>query len=311
MVSQRAHFTQPYHTKPNKAKQGKAILQNFTVAFLVIVGLSYSILSLSDSWIKTSLITITVVTGVLWLVSHGKIRKLGSALKFTLALIMIFTISFTAVEGYLLWNGGYPSTYVLAQPTVSLSLQKMLNSSVEQIVQGAENSQTFALLKLEHGNNLTFESMNLSPSNGYLSGGYISVDFASSSGNRYFHCYSADGHQYIIQVTTYNGKLISQQSSQQTVDAALKQIDALGLNWFYNQAIEIAQNRTLNLPSVDSVVVTLAFGEGFGGYQGLSLQLTGFHQTVQPNGSINGNGVLISEFQPNGTLIYMSNPPQP
>ena len=224
---------------------------------------------------------------------------------------MIFTISFTAVEGYLLWNGGYPTTYTPTQPTVTLNLQKMLNASVEQIVQSAEDSQTFALLKLEHGSNLTFESMNLSPSNGYLSGGYISVDFASSSGNRYFHCYSADGHQYIILVSTYNGELISQQPSQQTVDAALKQIDALGLNWFYNQALEIAQNRTLNLPSIDSVVITLALDEGFGGYPGLSLQLTGFHQTVQPNGSINGDGVLISEFQPNGTLIYMSNPPKP
>ena len=277
----------------------------------MVIGVSYSFLGLSDSWIKTSLIAITLVTGALWLVSHRKVRRVGSALKFTLALVMIFSISFTAVEGYLLWNAGYPATYTPTQPTVTLNLQKMLNASIEQIVQSAEDSQTFALLKLEYGSNLMFESMNLSPSSGYLrSGGYISVDFASSSGNRYFHCYSADGHQYIIQVTTYNSELISQQSSQQTVDMALKQIDALGLNWFYNQALEIAQNRTTNLPSVDSVVVTLAFGEGFGGYQGLSLQLTGFHQTVQPNGSINGDGVLISEFQPNGTLIYMSNPPK-
>ena len=82
---------------------------------------------------------------------------------------MIFTISFTAVEGYLLWNGGYPTTYTPTQPTVTLNLQKMLNASVEQIVQSAEDSQTFTLLKLEHGSNLTFESMNLSPSNGYLS----------------------------------------------------------------------------------------------------------------------------------------------
>jgi hypothetical protein len=295
----------PSQTKPGKTR---AFLQNFVVVFLLVVGLSYSFLGLSDSWIKTSLIAVTLVTGALWLVSHGKVRRVGTALKFTLALVMIFSISFTAVEGYLLWNAGYPATYTPTQPTVTLSLQKMLNASVEQIVQRMEDSQTFALLKLEHGSDIIFESMNLSPSNGYLNGGYISVDFASSSGNKYFHCYSADGHQFIIQVTTYNGQLISQQPSQQTVDVALKQIDALGLNWFYNQALEIAQNRTLNLPSVDSVVVTLALEEGFGGYQGLSLQLTGFHQTVQPNGNINGDGVLISEFQPNGTLIYMSQP---
>lgn len=219
----------PSQTKPSKTR---AFFQNAIVAFLVIVGLPCSFLLLSNSWIKTTLIAISLAVGALWLVSHGKLRRLGSALIFTLALIMIFTISFTAVEGYLLWNGGYPATYTPTQPTVTLSLQKMLNASVEQIVQSAEDSQTFALLKLEHGSSLTFESMNLSPSNRYLSGGYISVDFASSSGNKYFHCYSTDGHQYIIQVTTYNGELIPQQSSQQTVDAALKQIDALGLTGF-------------------------------------------------------------------------------
>jgi len=299
----------PCNAAPSRTRSSKArsIFLNITVGFLAIVGLSCAVFSLSDSWIRSSLIAISLGAGVLLLLSGGKLR---SALKIALIAVMVFTIGFTAVEGYLLWNGGYPATYTPTQPTVTLTLQKMLNTSVEPIVQSLEDSQTFALLKLEYGSNLTFESLNLSPSNGWLIGGYISIDFASSSSNRDFHCYSADGHQYIIQVTNYNGELISQQPSQRTIDMALKQIDALGLNWFYNQAVEIAQNRTLNLPSIDSVAVTLNFGEGpaSGSYQGLTLQLVGYHQTVQPNGSIYGDGVLISEFQPNGTLIYMSKP---
>ena len=98
-----------------------------------------------------------------------------------------------------------------------------------------------------------------------------------------------------------------QYPSNQTADMALKRIDALGLNWFYNQALEIAQNRTANLPTIDSVDITITFG-GAGSYQGLTLQLIGYHQTILPNGGISGDGVLISEFEPNGTLLYMSKP---
>jgi hypothetical protein len=294
----------PSRTTPSQAKLSKtrAIFQNLIVAFLVFVGLFCSVLLLSNSWIKIALIGLALVTGVLWLVSRGKLR---SALKLVFVAVMIFSISFTAVESYLFWNGGYPATYSTTEPQVTLSMQKMLNSSVEQIVQSAEKSQTLSLLKLEHGGNITFESLNLSPARWV--GGYIGIDFASKTNNAYFRFYSSDGHQYIVEPSTYGGQLMSQlYPSNQTADMALKRIDALGLNWFYNQALEIAQ-RTANLPTIDSVDITITFG-GAGSYQGLTLQLIGYHQTILPNGGISGDGVLISEFEPNGTLLYMSKP---
>jgi hypothetical protein len=296
----------PSHTTQSQAKLSKTrvIFQNLIVAFLVFVGMFCSVLLLSDSWIKIALIGLALVTGVLWLVSRGKLR---SALKLAFVAVMIFSISFTAVESYLFWNGGYPATYSSTESQVTLSMQKMLNSSVEQIVQSAEKSQTFSLLKLEHGGNITFESLNLFPASHGV-GGYIGIDFASNTNNAYFHFYSSDGHQYIVEPSTYGGQLMSQlYPSNQTPDMALKWIDGLGLNWFYNHALEIARNRTANLPTVDSVDITITFG-GVGSYQGLTLQLIGYHQTILSNGGINGDGVLISEFQPNGTLLYMSKP---
>ena len=78
MASQKNPF---YPAVLRQAKQSqpelRAFFQNFTVAFLVIVGLFYSFVGLSDSWIKTSLIAISLVIGALWLVSHRKIRKIG------------------------------------------------------------------------------------------------------------------------------------------------------------------------------------------------------------------------------------------
>jgi hypothetical protein len=296
----------PHHDAPSqmKANKAKAIFQNVVFGFLVIAGLFCSALLLSNSWIKIALISISLVTGAVWLLSR---RILRSTLKFTLVALMIFAISLTAVESYLFWNGGYPTTYVSTEPQVTLSMQKMLNSSVEKLVQSIEDSQTFNLLRLEHGGNTAFESLKLWPSHG--SGGYVSIDFASNVNNAYFHFYSGDGHQYIIDPMTYNGQVMSQlYPSEQTTDEALKQIDALGLNWFYNQALEIAQNRTTILPTVNYLNIELTFGQGVGNYQGIIIQLVGYHRTTLANGNLNDEGILISEFQPDGTLIYMSKP---
>ncbi len=298
----------PSHATLSQTRQSNArpIFLNLTVGFLILVGLFCCFFLLSNSWIKFLLIGLSLVTGVMWAVSHGRLRK---ALKFTLIIMMIVSISFTAVEGYLFLNVGYPATYTPTQPKV-LSLQTMLNASLEQVIQGIEGSQTFSLLKLEYGDNIAFESMQLQPvgPHGY---GYIRVDFASIDSHAYFHFFSSDGHQFILQPSTYSGQLMSQiYPSNETPQESLGRIDTLGLNWFYNQALEIAQNRTTSLPTIDTLHISLTYGQATIAYSGITVELIGYHETTLLNGGVNGDGVLIGDFQPNGALIYMSNPAQ-
>lgn len=281
----------------------KAVLQSIISGLLVAVGLFFAVLLLSNSWIKLLVIGTFLVGEVSWLLSRGSLKR---ALKYFIVAIMIFAISFTSFESYMFWNAGYPPTYTPSEPKTSLSLQGMLNASLTQILQNIEQSPAFNLLKLEYGDNITFESMKLEPSNG--PGGYISVDFLTENSNAYFHFFSSNGHQYIAQKTSYQGSLASQRyPSNQTAQETFKQIDSLGISWFYNRALEIAQNRTTNLPSVDSLTLTITYEE-HGSYQGITLQLTGFHQTVLEDGSIHGEGIIIADFQPDGTLIYMTQP---
>jgi hypothetical protein len=83
-----------------------------------------------------------------------------------------------------------------------------------------------------------------------------------------------------------------------TAKEAFAQIDALGLQWFYNRALEIAQNRTGGVPKIDALSFTMTY-ESNGNYEGITLLLIG---------SLNGGSTLIADFEPNGTLIYMSQP---
>ena len=135
----------------------------------------------------------------------------------------------------------------------------------------------------------------------------VQVDFYGQHSNTYFYLVSSSGYPYHVSVGTY----IKNQFHPQWLAAknAFTQIDALGLQCFYNRALEIAQNRTSNLPTIDSLSITLTYGSNTD-YEGLFVQLIGSHQTVIPNGSINGKGVLIAVFKPDGTLLYMSQPTQ-
>ncbi len=85
-------------------------------------------------------------------------------------------------------------------------------------------------------------------------------------------------------------------STQASVQAALNEIDAKGVEWFFNTAVE-TQNKTGDLPNIDSLILHLSYVEQLN-YRGFILTLIGTneHLTV-------GMHELRSEFQPDGTLI--------
>ena len=242
----------PTRTTSNqmKANRLRIVFQNLVLGFLIIAGLLCSVLLL-NSWLKFIVIASILVGGLLWRYSHGNFRKV---FKFFLVAVMIFVISFTAVELNLFSDAGYPPTYSSSQQGITLSKSNILNVSLAQIVQDIENTPTYKVLTLQLGP-ATAENIKLDTS---LPGGSVQVDFYGQRSNAYFYFLSNSGHPYRVSVGTY----IKNQFHPQWFAAkdAFTQIDALGLQWFYDRALEMAQNRTSNLPTIDSLSITLTYG---------------------------------------------------
>jgi hypothetical protein len=296
---------------PNRASSNQATkkeiplnFQNVFLACLLLAGFICYWSYLSNSWIKFLLLGITLAFGGLWVLAQGKLKRV---LKVSLAVMLIFVISFAAFETFMFQNAGYPVYYSQTEPQVSLSQQQMFNASLSQIVQSAQASSTFNLLRFEHGNNFSVVTVELWPYNGASTiGGYVGVEFYFANDNFYAHLYSHNGHQYIVEPDKYEGFPIPQSyRSNQETNKAIEQIDLLGPNWFYSQALQIAQNKTPNIPSVDSIDMTLKFQDISGIYQGFTLVIVGDHhlpKTANQNAP-SDEGVLLSYFAPNGTFI--------
>lgn len=292
----------PTRTASNqtKASRMRVVFQNLALGFLLIAGLLCSILLLNSSWIKFIVITLISVGGLLWRFSHGSLRK---AFKFFWVCVLIFAISFTAVEIYMFSNAGYPPTYTPSQPT--LSMQALLNASVTEIVQGIEQSPTFRFLNLEH-KEIALETIELNP---VVTGG-ICVTYFLEDTHSIVQFTSRCGQQYRVTISRLIGQPFSEKySGTKPTEEMLQQIDALSLKEFYNKALQIAHNRTCDLQAIDSLSITINF-EHYMDYQGITLQMRGHHEIILPDGHIDGEGVLIADFQPDGTLLYMSQPTQ-
>lgn len=286
-------YATPSQRKPNHAK---TIFQNIIFGFLV-AGLLCSLVLLSNSWIKFLILAITLVAGVVWLASHGRLRN---ALKFTLVAVMLFAISFTAFEGYLFWNAGYPSTYIESEPTVTISYPRILNISLTEVVQSAEKTTAFSLFKVEHPGEVTSESILLDTT---FPGGRIEVTFYNEAANTGFGFIASSGYPYHASAIPRIGQPPSRlYSQQQTPEETLKQIDSLGLHWFYERASEIYQNRTGTSLNITSLEVSTQWLE-YDDFQGMNLWLVGWQRV--------GNSlydVFNAAFQPDGTLLNMNIP---
>src|SRR5271157_1577494 len=281
----------PARVLPNQKKTGRirSIFLNFFIGFLVIAGF-FSVFILIDSWIKFVLLGLVLVGGLVWRFSHGNVKK---TFKFFVVAVLIFLISFTAVEFNLIWNAGYPAASVSAEPNVTISYPSILNISLTQLNQAIEKSPTYELLALEHGKTNP-ESIKLYT---YFPGGWVQVDFYGENSNVFFYFLASSGHQYHVNVESFIGRPFPPSYVQYSSQQAFAQIDALGLQWFYNRAVDLAQNRTGSTPKIDALSLTMNFEDQSNvGYEGITLQLTG---------SYHGPSTLIADFEPNGTLLYM------
>ena len=290
------------HALPNQKKTGRirVVFLNLVIGFLVIAGL-FSALILIDSWIKLVLVGSILVGGLVWRFTHGNVKK---ALKFFVVAVLIFSISFTAVEFNLTWNAGYPPTYTLIQPGITISRANILNASLTQIVQNIERTPTYELLTIQFGA-VTAETIKLSTS---FPGGLVHVDFYGKNSNAYFYFRSSSGFPYHVNAGSSQTTFITRFHPQaQSAKDSFAQIDDLGLQWFYDRALDIAQNRTGSVPKIDELAFIMTFeGQGYIGYDRTYVGYEGI--TVQLTGWLNGGSTLIADFEPNGTLIYMSQP---
>jgi hypothetical protein len=271
------------------------IVKSVLAGILIAIGLFSAAVFLGNSWIKLVVISLIIVSGIVWLVSHGALRR---AVKYMILAVMVFAISFSAFEWYILWNAGYPPVFMPSQPGATVSYSNILNASLTEVVQSASNSPAFGLISLEYPGKITFESMKLDTT---FRGGRIEVLFYQDSSNLGFRFVSSAGQSYHASVLSWRGQPFSRTFPQeQSPEETLKQIDNLGLSWFYNRAIEAYQIKTGASPEVNALQVSIQW-ENYGDYQGMTLLLVGSYEH-----NFAGQGVFFANFQPNGTLLYLN-----
>ncbi|MCL2359343.1 hypothetical protein [Candidatus Bathycorpusculum sp.] len=279
----------------------KSTTKNLLMAAVTTAGLLCAAIFLSNSWIKIVAIGSIVAMSIVWLVSHGLLRRI---LKYALFAVIIFSISFPVFEGYLFWNAGYPPTFGTAQPDVTLSYDNILAVSLTELVQSIRNTSTFKLLMLEHPGEVTIESIKLDTG---FRGGRIDVqlsqssfDSAFGSGANSIRFSASGGGVYRAYFSSWVGTTLSQMySQQQTSDEALQQIDNLGLQWYYDHAVEGHQNKTGATPEINALQISIQW-ESHTNYEGMTLLMIG---SSENNGR--SRGVFFANFQPNGTLNYL------
>lgn len=272
-----------------------AIIKNILAGILIAIGLFSAVVFLGNSWIKFLVISLIVVSGLLWLISHGILRR---TIRYVILGVMVFAVSFSTFERYTLWNAGRPPTFTPLQLGATVSYSNILNASLTEIVQSAKNSPAFSLIGLEYPGIITFESMKLDTTFG---GGSIEVLFYQKSSNLGFRFVSSGGQPYRASIFSWSGQPFSSTLSQeQTPEETLAQIDSLGLRWFYNRATEAYQNKTGTSPHVNALQVSIQW-ENYGNYQGMTLLLIGVYHS-----DFAGQNVFVADFQPDGTLLYLN-----
>jgi len=273
----------------------RANIQNTAITLTLIFGLLASFFVLPSSWIKEVLITIVIICGLVYVLGRRQPKIKRSVIK-ALVPVMIFALCFTGVEFCLFQYAGYPPTYT-SDPKASLTRESMLNASVVDIVQKLEQSPAFSLLKLEYGDGIRFYQMFIDS----WKGGSIRVDFISEDTKHVYQFSSNNGDQYHLWVSQSGDSFPSSHYRLTGVSMqSLQQIDTIGLDGFYDQAIAIAQNKTANLPTIDALHMNLAYN----GEKGLAVQVIGYHVATSENGSMTVDEVLVSSFRPNAELQY-------
>jgi hypothetical protein len=262
---------------------------------LFAVGL-ISVSILNFSWVQMVLWSLLLFSAIVWSVSQ-KLRRqtCHSIFKYVLIGGLIFAISFSACENYMLRNAGYPPTFESSRPEGTISYPNILNTVTIEILQGIKNTPTFKMLSLEYPGENTFLGMELNTRFPGMNGELIQVRFEHASKfDLSFTSYN--GNPYTIRARLWS-RVLPVYIQSQTVNESLQQIDDLGLQWFYDHAIEEHQNRTGIIPEI-TVLKIMIIWDDYEIYQGLTVQLTCSYESM-----LLEHTSFMAVFQPDGTAL--------
>ncbi|MDR2699834.1 MAG: hypothetical protein LBC12_03355 [Nitrososphaerota archaeon] len=227
--------------------------KNAFIIILILAGLSSIFITRNNfSWIKLLTISLLGVGGVIWLLSTCLLRrtvKFWRTVKYVMIAVSIFAISFSAFEGYVFRNAGYPPTFDTPQSDVTISYTNKIDVSLTELVQSAKSTLAFKLLRLEHPGEVCIMSI-------WLLENQVSVSFSlGSSATCYFE--ALIGNPYHVSVLSGNGASFHQEYPLQQRNEDFQQIDILGLQWYYDRAIEAYQNETGTTPEINRLSISI------------------------------------------------------
>ena len=267
----------------------KTLTKNIVMGTLLATTIFSLLFVLSHFILKLLFLMIVLGVGIAVLLPFIRFKKFLNSF---LIGIMLVSISFCVVEFSMFKNTGVYSPFV-SSPSILLTL------SLEQTVKTIENSATFAFLQLEYSGGLSLNSIEF---NGPILG-YVSIRYYAKNTNTEIIFSANEGKQYTVRIRQFDPSLIDKGNSINHALTALRQIDFLGLEWFYNRSLTIIQNENGLIPTIDALSVSMVNENS--NYQDFALTLIGYKQSVK-NSGLHLDSVLIASFQPNGNLIYVS-----
>lgn len=253
------------------------------------------------STLQLILIAVALSVAVPWVLVRRTFHKtVSKILKYTLISSLIFVIAFVSTGSCLFYTSGYPPSYV---PQISYS--NILGASLTECLQSVEQSASFNFLQVEHLGTIEFEYLTMNmydAGNSWLSWRFYAKDttvrllMGGLPGTPYKTSVQSPFLWSDMQLNFY---------SLQSLKQSFEQIDALGLNWFFNQAVSAYQKDRGNLPELSAISVDISIYNDHN-YQGLTITLTSRTSNNANLGYRVSPVVFTAGFQPNGTLLWIT-----
>ena len=286
----------PQTPKENKPVRNRKL--SIALLITILVGNFFYLQLLQSQFSTLSLILVGTTLILLVVALLVNIRKKQRAKLFNSIVVgfVVFVMAFSGVGFYLSQFYG---------PTVpQVGYPEVLNVSLSSLLQNVVQSPSFRFIETEHFGTLTFESLSIHTTYSNAPQGGVNWDFwagdtqsrlmvGQSSGNAYSYSSLGIGRGY---------PLPNHYPSDEQIAETFSQIDALGLNWFYDQAVLQYQNSTGHKPVLTALTLDLGY-DSVGSYQGIVFTITALKEGRDDFGTKIYPMVFKVEFQPDGTIL--------
>lgn len=296
---------QPQVRKENKPLSKRKFSFIWLLPFFVILFVCYDLFFFQFSIPVFILIGATIAVGLTWLVLKTKSNNnIVKTFKYALIALAIFVLLFESA-GIYLFNFSGPLVPQTSFPNV-------LDSPLTQQLQSLQQSTSFRFLQAEHFGTLTFQELTISTTYSNSPGGIGGFKWIFYTGD--VKCKTSIGqnsgkpYTYGLIGVFRSYSLPQNYPSNQEIAESFNQIDSLGLQWFYDQAVREYQNATGAKPVISDLRLVVAFNN-VDNYQGMTLLMTGQKAGYDNFGNKIYPTIFAVEFQPDGTVLSTKNNP--